>query len=338
MKIGKTLSCMLALATLTLSGAWTGAAAQQSAGHFGAIITEATRASECGACHEKRYQEWRYAAGSDLKTVGQGTYHALSSTEPMYTTMLGTVDPIMQNYCRGCHESGNAWAVQDKINSTPAARTVNVEEGINCLVCHFDGSRIVGRREMKDPVFCATCHNENTGLVEVYAEWKADYQGGKSCQQCHMKNGSHLFPGYNSPSFVKQAITLSEPQLPAAVSAGNPFEIRFTLSNDGAGHSVPEDLFRLLRAKVSIDNGTGQQIWSREIQYYKRNALFGENPLDTEVIRAGETKSILMADAMVASPGTYTVKIELLQDSNRVSAPLNTTAFMASSYRTITVQ
>lgn len=321
-----------------LAGTTVAATAGQAAIHHGETISFSTHASKCGLCHQKQYNEWRYAAGSDLKTVGQGTYHAISSTEPMYKTMLGTVDATMQNYCRGCHESGNAWGVVDKINNIPTPRTVNVEEGINCLVCHFDGRKIVSVQDMKDPLFCATCHNENTGLVEVYAEWITDYRNDKTCQQCHMKDGSHLFLGYNSPSFVKKAVVVSEPSLPAAIYAGQPFGINFTLSNTGAGHSVPEDLFRLLRARVSIENSSSQQIYANETVFYKHNTLFGENPSDTVVIKAGEIKPIEINDVIITSPGIYTVRVELLQDSNRVNASLNTTAFMGSTYKTILVQ
>jgi hypothetical protein len=308
---------------------------QNSVNHQGRQISFATHASECGSCHQKEYNEWRYAAGSDITTVGKGTYHALSSTEPMYKALLSSLDPAQQDYCRGCHEAGNPWIVADKINNIPAPRTVNVEEGINCLSCHFDGTRI---KEAEETLLCATCHNENTGLVETYTEWRTDYSGGKSCRGCHMKDGSHIFLGFNSPSFVKKAITISEPSLPTTISAGSPFDIGFTLTNSGAGHTVPSDLLRLLRARVSIDDISGNEIFSKESLYYKRRAFSGEDPAETVVIKAGEIKPVEISAVTIASPGIYTVKIELLQDSNRLMPSFNTTAFMGSVYKTIVVQ
>jgi hypothetical protein len=228
--------------------------------------------------------------------------------------------------------------VADKINDIPAARTVNVEEGINCLVCHFDGKKIMGSRELQDPIFCASCHNERSGLTNLYTEWLTDYTGGKTCLQCHMENGSHIFVGYSSPSYVKTAVALSEPVISGTVSAGNSFDISFTLTNYGAGHSVPGDLLRLLRARVSIVDSSQQEIYSQETVYYKRHQAFGENPAETSVIKAGETKQVGVAGVVIASPGIYTVKLELLQDSNRMLSAFNTTAFMGSTYRTIVVQ
>lgn len=308
--------------------------------HHGIKVSfETTRSAECGVCHEKTYAEWRYAAGSDMKTVGQGTFHALSSTEPMYQGLLGMFDGSpMQGYCKGCHEPGSVWAVQDKINNIPTPRTVNVEEGVNCLTCHFDGKKMVGSKEMRDPVFCATCHNDNTGLMECYTEWLTEYKGGKTCQQCHMVDGSHIFVGYYSPSFLKTAVAISEPVISGPVAAAVPFGITYTLTNNGAGHSVPEELLRLLRARVSIKDAAGLEVYAQETVYYKRNALFSENPADTEVIKAHETKLVNVPGVVVAAPGTYTVSVELLQDSNRAMPSASTTAFMGSTFKTIAVQ
>ena len=322
------------------SGDGTAAVDPQNSGvHHGLRVSFETRAVECSGCHETKYAEWRFAAGSDMKTVGQGTYHALSSTEPMYKGLLAMFNGSpMQDYCKGCHEAGSALAVVDKVNTIPVPRTTNVEEGVNCLTCHFDGKRMVASSDMRDSVLCATCHNDNSGLMDCYTEWLNDYKGGKSCQQCHMENGSHLFLGYNSPSFVKKAVAISEPVISGIVSAGNPFDISFTLNNNGTGHSVPEDLLRLLRARVSIKDASGQEIYSQETLYYKRSSLFAENTAETVVIKAGETKQVNVPGVIIPSPGTYTVSIELLQDSNRAMSSASTTAFMGSTYRTIVVQ
>jgi hypothetical protein len=311
--------------------------ADQTGVHHGLRITMATPAVECSKCHAVKFAQWRYAEGSDFKTVGVGSYHAVSATEPMYTTLLGMFPASMQGDCKGCHESGNALAVQDPINDIPQPRTVNVEEGINCLTCHFDGKKMVASSSMRDPRFCATCHNAKSGLTSFYTEWLNDYHGGKTCNECHMEEGSHLFPGYNSPSFVKKAVTISDPAIIGAPAANTPFGISFTLANNGAGHSVPADLLRKLRARVSVQDLSMQEVYSFEKVYYKRHELLGENSADTDVIKAGETKEITAPGVVIAAPGVYTVKIELLQDSNRVGV-MNSTAFMAAVYKTILVQ
>jgi hypothetical protein len=257
----------------------------------------------------------------------------------MYKGLLSMFDGSpMQSYCKGCHEPGSALAVVDKINNIPVPRTTNIEEGVNCLTCHFDGKKMLGNKDMQDPVFCATCHNDNTGLMDCYTEWRDEYKGGKTCQQCHMPDGSHLFVGYYSPSFLKTAVAISEPAISGTLSANNPFDINFTLTNNGAGHSVPEELLRLMRARVSIKDASGLEVYSQETAYCKRHALFGENPADTVVIKAGETKQVNVPGVVITVPGIYTVSIELLQDSNRMMPTMSTTAFMGSTFKTIVVQ
>ncbi len=303
--------------------------------HAGLSVSFAWRAAECGACHPRQYEQWRYGAGTDLDSAGAGSYHALSSTDGMFQAMLVRMQPDMQAYCRGCHEAGNAWSVEDKIKLIPQPRTINVEEGVNCLVCHFDGEKVVSRAAMQHPLFCATCHNENTGLVEIYDEWVRDYRGGKTCQQCHMADGNHASPGFHGISFIRQALVAAKPVFSAPVSAGVPFSFLFDVTNVGTGHSVPEDLFRLLTVKASVLDGSGNELYRCVRTYYKRNALFGEDPAATEVLRAGETATIECRDAVVPSPGAYTVRVELLQDSNRVDAALSHVVFMGSTDETL---
>ncbi len=330
----------LALTTFSPQTTWSAPGNQgqdKAVRHHGVNVSFATKAAECGTCHKRQYQEWRYAAGADLDNGGAGSYHAISATENMYQVMLNTVGPDMQNYCRGCHEPGNAWAVVDKIANIPEPREENVEEGVNCMTCHFDGMRIVGKDEVRDPIFCATCHNENTGLVDVYEAWSYDYPGDKTCQQCHMESGNHAFPGFHSASFRQKAVSVSAPVFSPAPSAGVQFDIDFSIINDGTGHSVPEDLFRVFRVKVSVLNSFNEQVYSYEKTFYKRNELFGENPAETEIVRSGEEKRISCSN-IALGPGLYTLKIELSQDSNRVNALLNVNLPMNSIYKTFVVE
>ncbi len=61
----------------------TAVAGQKTVVHHGTWISFETSSAECSVCHAQLYAQWRLAAGSDLKTVGQGTNHAISSTEPV---------------------------------------------------------------------------------------------------------------------------------------------------------------------------------------------------------------------------------------------------------------
>lgn len=304
--------------------------------HNGIGISFSTHAAECGICHQKEFNEWRYAVGSDLDSIGEGTYHSISSIEEMYQAMLSVVDPELHFYCKSCHESGNAWAVKDKINDIPEPRTQNIEEGINCIVCHYDGSKLVGKKELKDPMFCATCHNAGDSITDTYLEWLNDYKSDKTCQQCHMKKDGHIFPGLHSASLVSDAINIGDPVIPDNIKAGVPFDILVNLTNYGAGHSVPVSILRRLRLRVSILKNSNVEITSYEKDFYKRFPLFGEDSAETEIIRAGETKQIAF-QGEVDYPGIYTIKVELLQDLNRLEI-MNSTIFMGTSYKTFTAQ
>lgn len=330
-RISLTLLFALCLTIIPVRSGWAGGMRGSQPKHHGLELSTGTRAAECGLCHQRQYSEWRYAADSDIDIRGEGSYHAVSSTEEMYTTMLNTVGPELRSYCQGCHESASAPAVVDKVTQIPEPRTVNIQEGINCLVCHFNGERILGPDALSDALFCAACHNEGTGLVDVYEAWLHDYQGEKTCQECHMERGSHVFAGYHSPSFRQKALSISEPVFSAPPTADTAFSVSYSVTNDGTGHSVPEDLFRTLRIRTAIEDSNGQLVYSQEKIYYKRNTLFGEDPAETEIIRAGEAKTIKCPDLRLPG-GLYTLKIEIEQDSNRVNSDLNTTLGMTSMY------
>lgn len=304
--------------------------------HNGITISLATPSAECGICHQKEFHEWRYATNSDLDSIGKGTYHALSSTEEMYKKMLNGVPSEFHIYCKGCHESGNAWAVEDKVSDIPEPRSENINEGINCVVCHYDGDRMVSKNEFKDPLFCATCHNAGDSITDTYIEWLNDYKDGKTCQKCHMKKDSHTFPGVHSSSLTKDAISISELIFPDHIVAGVPFDIQFNLTNYGAGHSVPASILRKLRIRVSIADSSNVEVNSHEKDFYKRFTLFGEVPSETEVIKAGETKQLTFQGS-VYSAGIYTLKVELFQDLNRLGI-MNSTILMGAQYKTFTVK
>jgi hypothetical protein len=304
-------------------------------------LSFATKSADCAGCHQKQYNEWRFAVGSDSPNAEYGSSHAITNTDPNYVYILPLVNPTIQGYCRGCHEARDAWGVEDRMNKTPHITDINVSEGTNCVTCHFDGKKIVGRGHTKDPFLCATCHNEDTGMTNLYEEWQTDYVGNggeKNCLDCHMPNGNHVMYGFNSPSMLKKALTISEPMLAEEVTAGVPFDVSYTLANTGAGHSVPEDLFRLLRARVTVKDDSGKEVFAHETVYYKKKTMLGEIQADTDVIKSHETKHVTVPNVVIAAPGTYTVALEVLQNSNRVFTVRNTVSVMGATYKTIVVK
>lgn len=303
-------------------------------GHSDASLS--TPSAMCGVCHQKEYNEWRFGAGSDLDSMGRGSYHSIASSDDVYGILLDMFDPVTQEFCNGCHIPANPWAVQDKVNDVPAARTVNTSEGINCVSCHFDGGRMVSKDELNDPVFCATCHNDDYPLTEAYAGWAEDYTGSYTCTDCHMRYNKmgHTFGGSHSPSV--EAMTLDvRPSLPLPIQAGVPFTATVKIRNSGAGHSFPVCPLRDVIVKVSVLDESNAEISSYVEEYFKRTRLFGEDESLTNVLRAGE-KRILQIPETIATPGVYTLKVEVFRDRNRLGI-LNSTTLLNGKYLTFTV-
>lgn len=306
-------------------------------------ISLATPAAQCGTCHQKEFNEWRYGAGSDLDSMGKGSRHSLSFTGAMYEPLLSTCDNKTQAFCNGCHVPANPWQVQDqdKINNIPSVRYVNTAEGVNCVVCHYDGNRKVTREELKNPLFCATCHadhNDGYNLTDAYITWMNDYKGGKKCVDCHMSKsaGGHSFSGSHSPNMESSTLKISSPNLPNPVVAGVPFNIDFNIQNIGAGHSFPVCPLRKLTVKVSILDGSNKEVSTFEKVYHKRSHVFKEDESLTEVVRAGEAK-LLSIPRIINSPGIYSVKISVFRDSNRLGI-MNSMSYLGGAYNTFVVE
>jgi hypothetical protein len=317
-------------------------AATANPGHQG--LSFATKSETCAPCHQKAYNEWRFAAGSDVETAAIGSAHAIANTDPNYVNIIVRVGDGIRPYCMGCHEGKDALGVVDKWDNIPAISPLNKTEGTNCLTCHLDGQtgNIVNTAQFQDNMMlCATCHNESTGMTDLVNEWQTDFIGGgqtKTCLECHMPDVSHVFGGLHSPSMRAKALTLSAPMCPDTVSAGAAFDIQYTVANTGVGHSMPEDLFRYLRARIAVVDAAGVEIFSNEVAYYKKKTMLGEVQADTDVIKALETKHVTVPSVVIATPGTYTVKFEVLQDSNRVFVDRSETFPMGATYKTIVVK
>lgn len=339
MKIVKNVMVALAMVASVVA---VGKVEAATVGHDG--LSFATQSATCAPCHQREYNEWRFAAGSDLSTAGFGSAHAITNTDPNYVSILPRVSTTIKPYCQGCHEGKDAFGVVDKWDNIPAISPLLKEEGTSCLTCHLDGQtgNIVNTAQFQDNMLlCATCHNESTGMTDLVNEWQTDYIGGgqtKTCLDCHMPAGSHVFAGLHSPSMRAKAVTMSDPMCPETVSAGGAFDIQYTLANTGMGHSMPEDLFRLLRARVSIVDAAGVEVFTNQVVYYKKKTMLGEVQADTDVIKALETKYVTVPNVVIATPGTYTVKLELLQDSNRVFVDRSETYLMGATYKTIVVK
>lgn len=275
-------------------------------------LSLATSASYCGNCHQTEYQQWRLGPGT---TGAQGTMHFLSALDPMYLAMKTLVPPELLLFCQGCHEPNTVWDMNDWINETPQAREVNVEEGTNCLVCHLSGSSISTSSQIKQSVFCASCHNEASGAVNTYSEWLVDYGAKKSCQSCHMPNGMHTWLGANSLTFLKNSVTLK-----LAANSSNTVKAIVKLKPKEVGHSVPSSVVRKLILEVKLLRSDNSLISQQEFAFYKRFGVFGENVSQNNALKANEEK-VVEVNFGPQPEGSYTVEATLKHQLNRFFPP-----------------
>lgn len=183
---------------------------------------------ECRSCHEKQYAEWA------------GSHHQIAYTNPEVRRLS---DNFRVKDCQACHLPRPVAQTGWEKRTLP--RQTRPLEGVDCLTCHLgaDGGILSTRSNSAAPCrpraeegfaserLCASCHNQHT----TTDQWRASpfAKDGKSCNDCHMPDGSHAFPGAHDETMLKKAGKL-------LASAANG-ELRMTLRNTGAGHNLPTE-------------------------------------------------------------------------------------------------
>lgn len=212
-------------------------------------------AESCKNCHQAEYDDWSRSK------------HREAFTNPHFQEgfLLEKADR-----CVYCHAPLQAQFDEYKGKS----KTQLLNEGVNCAACHIrdgkfwsgqDSSDIWHQTEKNDlfksSKYCAGCHQFNldhtvNGRTEVtdlnaqntFREWESYQQKGgtKTCQQCHMPDGRHLFQGAHTIEMLKSSISLQ------VVRSKNILLFRFQSQN--VGHNVPTgDVFRNFQLQVSKD-------------------------------------------------------------------------------------
>lgn len=175
--------------------------------------------------------------------------------------------------CVACHVRDGKILASD-VPADKADTHTNEIHAVN----HNSNTHDVSRTpSLKDPLFCAGCHqfrfhegqNGSTVLVELpmqntFEEWRAYRDeadasvvaGGqrmsKTCQECHMPEGSHDFKGAHNLDLLRSALKVDVQRM--ATSKRSIQTINFTLSSVNVGHHFPTgDLFRHLTLEVYND-------------------------------------------------------------------------------------
>jgi hypothetical protein len=303
------------------------------------------RAARCGECHGKMEQEWRHSA------------HARADVSPLYRAMragaramdcerchaplrrLSPADPAAAEgvTCDVCHtfagvqlgRPGGGGFVLHPEESVRYGPLCDAKQHyfhtMGCSPLHRDGT------------FCAACHDlrlpaadgGTIGIYQEYAEWRdeAAASDGRSCQQCHMPGeraevavGSPMRESVRGHDFQLRGallrLALSGRAVISARAGG--WHVAVSLSNTGAGHSVPSGLpGRQVVIAVEAVDVAGQLVQRQELAYGRVlvDAAGREVPYYAAVrqqadtrIRPGETRA---ADFDLIAPAAVALRVRV---------------------------
>ncbi len=198
-----------------------------------ALVVALLAASDCQSCHQRQYSEWR------------GSRHAAAFSNAIFAASYAR-EPM--RWCLQCHAPlPEQIAAVGQARRVDAVRSPLVTEGVNCAACHVQEGRVLSARELAAPDFCARCHQFNfpgsdEPMQDTLAEWRRSGVRQR-CQDCHMPEGAHRFPGAHDLAFLKSAIKVE------VTSTANGASV--TLRVPGAAHRVPTgDPFRRLYVEL----------------------------------------------------------------------------------------
>jgi hypothetical protein len=211
-------------------------------------------------------------------------------------------------------------------------------EGVSCAACHLRGEAVLSARApsaealsvhpvVEDPRlrtadFCAGCHQfdapvrtplehedrfvpSGMPLQDTLSEWRASsFAPSTPCQGCHMREGSHAFPGGHDAALVRGALEVE-------VRADGKARVLATVRARRVGHAVPTgDPYRRLRlmlcADADCERVLGSAVFARSLEPTARSYRVEEDtrvpPPTTQVPVPSRTLEIPLAAPL--PPGT----------------------------------
>jgi len=235
-------------------------------------------AKDCGACHQKHYEEWKHSTHSHAWTDLQFQAELKKETSPFMCINCHIPLQNQQEYIiKGLLDGDLYQPVKEK---NPHFDKVLQQEGINCASCHVRDGAVIGptgtkkapHKTVKNPKFlseslCISCHNAVAVLTPSLActfetgdEWEAGpYFGKQNCISCHMedtireivpgyeKRLSHLhyFAGSGIPKFsdvktkMLNGLGIYPSKLKKSYSIKDSILFSLKVKNEFAGHRLP---------------------------------------------------------------------------------------------------
>lgn len=271
--------------------------------------------AQCLGCHKREFEDWeksRHSRAFNNQNFLEGYFR-----EP-------------QERCLNCHTP-----LREQVQEIKQSPTLKLaHEGVNCITCHVREGKVQSSRSsgdsyhtyvendfLKSPRFCASCHEFSVNAVEdgaihltatnaqsTYSEWKR-YQaagGMRTCQDCHMPDGRHMFHGAHG-------------------STKNPLRIQFrreprrtvlTIWSEGVGHNFPSgDVFRRLTLEV---RGRGERAF-KVVETFGRR--YGESGgfrlLSNTTLRSFERRELVVN---AARPFEFRLVYHFMKDVDKKSS------------------
>lgn len=269
----------------------------------------------CISCHTPIAEEWRQS------------FHFQSATglfwERVRARRFDKLFDVLRVSCMNCHAPANVLDLSP--TDQPVQRMESVELGVDCVSCHVSEQGILGPglytdaphevipdRRFRDPEtasvqICGRCHEEPMDHAKTVTAWQSTEfaTAGVTCVHCHMpevttalvaggsaqKRRSHRFPGDKDIDMLRSAIS-------ALVALDESGIARVTISNEGAGHSVPASGMNSLIVAVAVRDEAGEIVERVERTYGTREWIPGYLDfwpfLKVSKIPSGEAREIVV--------------------------------------------
>ncbi|MDP2339393.1 MAG: hypothetical protein Q8O67_00435 [Deltaproteobacteria bacterium] len=270
-----TFACGRALLTAVLLGVAIGAFTRASVAApppRSPLVGAAVSPEACGRCHREELKAWR------------GSRHSLSSTNPIFAASYAHWPNGWCLQCHAPRPAQQVAVLGHPARAgtlapVPAARPPSAfDDGVDCAACHVVDGVVVSASDvtplgqqahamrhepaLATEVLCARCHEfafqqhtpawpfalSGSPAQSTVSEWRASWaaSAGRRCQDCHMKNGGHGFPGAHDEAFVRAHVSAHVRRDGDTVIA--------TITATDAAHRVPTgDPFRRLELDLCRD-------------------------------------------------------------------------------------
>lgn len=244
-------------------------------------------AQGCNACHWAAHDTWRasgHASAGESEAFRDAVRTSGRSTvcTQCHFPVAAQHDVLAAGYIDGDLS-------RPRLEPNASFDATLRSEGVTCVACHVRGETVIGARpspnaphpvavseELTDAKMCAQCHqlswpDGDRPFYDTYGEWKASAYAaaGVGCTACHMAPTAGVelagtdgtLPSHRMTADPRRALSALVKMPRASVQRGQPFEVKLTLQNTGAGHSFPTgNPFKQAKVEVALVDAAGKEL------------------------------------------------------------------------------